>query len=104
VVQSKIEFKAGKATIAEDSQTVIEELATFLNENADIKSLRIEVHSDAGNRRKSKRLAKKRAKAIRTALTKKGVKKRRLKYKGLARKSDDGEDGDKIVFKILKRR
>ena len=103
-IQGKIEFEAGNATLTAESQTILDEVAKVMNDNTDIRRVRIDVQTDAGSRRASKKLAKKRARALRKYLTQQGVKKRRIKAKGSSKKGSDDLEGDVISFKIVKRR
>jgi OOP family OmpA-OmpF porin len=78
-----IHFDAGKATIQPDSEKILTEIATLLQQNADLK-LRVEGHTDnQGNPAANQALSEKRAQAVVVWLTAHSVPSGRLSAKGL---------------------
>lgn len=78
-----IEFDTGKATVKPESEKVLQEIVTLLENNADWK-MTVEGHTDnVGKPATNKKLSEQRAAAVVTWLSKKGIEKKRLTAKGL---------------------
>ncbi len=83
VIMQKVHFKTGSAKIMMDSYELLKEVAQVLNQNPQIKKIRIEGHTDSrGSRRFNMRLSKRRAKSVMKFLVKAGVDPNRLEYAG----------------------
>lgn len=82
LVLDPIFFATGKALILDESYAIIDSLADYLKEHVDMK-VSIEGHTDdKGSAKVNRKLSKKRAEAVRDALTSRGVEKARLKTEG----------------------
>jgi len=84
VIREKIQFDYNKATIKPESNDLLAEIAKVMNENPQIKKIRIEGHaSSEGNHDYNVKLSRNRAKAVLDHLVKKGkVDKKRLESEG----------------------
>ncbi|HEY7406127.1 MAG TPA: OmpA family protein [Candidatus Angelobacter sp.] len=77
-----IHFDTGKATIQPDSENVLDQIVKLLQQSSDLK-LRVEGHTDnQGNAAANQTLSEKRAQAVVTWLTSKGISASRLAAKG----------------------
>ena len=99
VIHEKIQFDFNKATIRKESDDLLAEIAKVINENQQIKLIRIEGHaSNEGSDAYNLDLSERRAGSVRKHLTKKGkVDKDRLVSKGYGEsqpiESNDTETG-----------
>ncbi len=92
-------FHFSKTTLTKEAKAEIENILTYLKENKDV-SMEIVGYTDSEGKNKfNTELSKKRAKAIKALLVKKGISAKRLKTKGLgeknpvaSNKNDDGTD------------
>jgi outer membrane protein OmpA-like peptidoglycan-associated protein len=84
VIREKIQFDYNKATIKPESDSLLAEIAKVMNENPQVKKIRIEGHaSSEGGHDYNVKLSKNRAKAVLDHLVKKGkVDKKRLESDG----------------------
>jgi OmpA-OmpF porin, OOP family len=77
-----IHFETGKATILQDSESVLTEIAKMLQQNPDVK-VSVEGHTDnVGSGTSNQALSEKRAQAVVAWLTSHGIDASRLKAKG----------------------
>lgn len=82
-----INFDVGKSVIRPESFTIINKIATFMKEHPDV-SFRIDGHTDSdGSEESNQKLSEDRAKAIRLALIKFGIRENRLDTKGFGESS-----------------
>lgn len=73
-INEKIQFEYNKATIKEESFSLMNEIADVIQKNPHIKKIAIEGHASAeGNKQYNKTLSDKRAKAVMKYLTEKGI-------------------------------
>ncbi len=99
VIHEKIQFDFNKATIRSESDSLLAEIAKVINENPQIKLIRVEGHaSSEGSDAYNLDLSERRAASVRKHLTKKGnVEKGRLVSKGYGEtqpiESNDTESG-----------
>jgi len=78
-----INFETSKAEILPESMAIVDQIATMLKENADLR-ISVEGHTDnTGNAASNQVLSEKRASAVGNALISKGIEKTRLATKGL---------------------
>jgi outer membrane protein OmpA-like peptidoglycan-associated protein len=83
VVNGRVHFQTGNATLATDSSALLDEVAAAFTQNADIDFVVIEGHTDSvGDPEKNRQLSEARARAVVDALVKRGVAPGRLKAKG----------------------
>ncbi len=83
IITQKIYFRKGSDRILKKSKKVVKAVADILKEHKEILKVSVEGHtSTEGSAKGNKRLSKKRAKAIVRYLTKRGISKKRLEYKG----------------------
>ena len=81
-ISDRIQFSIRSANLLDDSENVLDEVVTVLEERPDIM---IEIHGytdTSGNARRNKRLSARRAKAVRRYLVDQGVDERRLHASG----------------------
>ena len=84
IVLNNIYFETGKAILTTKSNTELDKLVTFLQENADIK-VEISGHTDnVGTLIANTKLSENRAKAVVTYLVKHGIPQEQMVYKGYA--------------------
>lgn len=84
IVLNNIYFETGKAILTAKSNTELDKLVTFLQENADIK-VEISGHTDnVGTLVANTKLSENRAKAVVTYLIKHGIPQEQMVYKGYA--------------------
>ena len=73
-IREKVFFDTGKATIQASSNQLLDDVAEIMKENADIKKIRVEGHTDkVGNAATNRKLSDARAKAVVAYLVAKGV-------------------------------
>ena len=80
-IPGTIEFDTGKATFkaGSDSEKVVDQLKTFLDQNPRVTKLRVEGHTDnVGTPADNVKLSGERALTIKTGLVKRGIPKERL--------------------------
>jgi outer membrane protein OmpA-like peptidoglycan-associated protein len=83
-LKEKVFFETGKTAVRAESFGLLDDVATALKENADVKKVVIEGHTDdRGAKTANQRLSKGRAEAVRAYLVKKGVEPGRLEAKGV---------------------
>ncbi len=88
-----INFDTGKATIKPDSENVLQQILTLLQQNAGLK-LRVEGHTDnQGNAAANQALSEKRAQAVVAWLTGKGISASRLTAKGFGASKPVADNG-----------
>lgn len=109
-INDKILFDTAKATIKEESFGLLDEIASVIKENPQIKKISIEGHTDSqGKSGYNKKLSKNRAKSVMKYLTDHGIEEGRLEYKGLGEdkpiadnETDEGrEKNRRVEFVIL---
>jgi MYXO-CTERM domain-containing protein len=110
VIHEKIQFEHDQARILEVSFGLLDEVASVIQKNGQIRRIQIEGHASAeGNEHHNRRLSESRAKAVMEHLIKKGVAKERLLAKGfgsskpLASNDDEAgrEKNRRVEFNIL---
>ena len=78
-ITEKIYFDFNKSTIKSESFSILDDVASVLKENPQVKKVRIEGHTDAvGSDSYNQALSEKRAQAVKDYLTQKGVSESRL--------------------------
>lgn len=84
IIREKVQFDFNKATIKPESDDLLAEVAKVINDNQQIKKIRVEGHaSSEGDHGYNVKLSKSRAKAVLDHLVKKGkVDKKRLESEG----------------------
>jgi outer membrane protein OmpA-like peptidoglycan-associated protein len=83
LIQTQVRFLTGKPTIASESEFLLAQLASAIASHPEIRSLRVEGHTDANGREESNvKLSQDRADAVRKALIARGVAAQRLSAKG----------------------
>ncbi len=92
-----INFDTGKSTIKNESQNIVDELYTMLNDNPSLKII-IEGHTDnVGNAASNKTLSEQRAASVKKSLVSKGITTDRIKTVGYGREKpvadNSTEDG-----------
>lgn len=114
-INEKVFFEFDKSKIQERSFSLLDEVAKVMNENPQVKKVRVEGHASlekdtAATRRYNKQLSELRAKAVMEYLTKKGgVDEGRLESKGYGNEkplaSNDTDEGReknrRVEFTIL---
>lgn len=84
IVIGKVQFGTGSAEIDKNSEPLLDQIAQALEGNASVKKLRIEGHTDnTGDDTTNEKLSEERAKAVKAALTKRGVDGDRLETAGI---------------------
>jgi len=84
LIIGKVQFQSGSAEIDKNSEQLLDQIAQALEGNSSVKKLRIEGHTDnVGDDTGNQKLSDARAKAVRDALTKRGVDGDRLETAGL---------------------
>lgn len=104
ITLKNIYFENGNAILKSESYPMLEELATFLNEN---KSLSLEIigHTDnVGNASQNLVLSKERAKSVIDFLVEKGIEKTRLKANGYGQEKPIASNDDEKEGRELNRR
>ena len=87
-----INFDTGKSTIKSESQNIVDELYTLLNENAALKIM-IEGYTDnAGRKEANQVLSEQRAESLKKALTDKGITDDRIKTVGYGQENPIGNN------------
>jgi outer membrane protein OmpA-like peptidoglycan-associated protein len=113
VILQKVYFDSDSATIKSQSYAVLNAVADTVVKHPDITLLRIDGHTDdSGNAKRNRKLSRKRALAVATYLSKRGVASSRMKAAGFGEsrplmdgKSDEARSRNRRVeFKILERR
>ena len=85
-IRGKIVFDVASADLLPKNARLLELLAKLLNENAQIKHVQVEGHTDAtGDEAFNQQLSLQRAETVAIALVQRGVKAERLTTKGLGR-------------------
>ncbi|HEX5661622.1 MAG TPA: OmpA family protein [Polyangiales bacterium] len=83
-IHGKIVFALGSAQLAPQNGTLLELLASLINDNDGIKHVLVEGHTDTtGEESFNKQLSLERAQTVVAALTERGVKSERLSAKGM---------------------
>jgi outer membrane protein OmpA-like peptidoglycan-associated protein len=83
VIGDKVYFNTGQATLQRRSNILLDEIARIVKDHPDVPKVVIEGHTDSTGRYESNiRLSERRAEAVRTYLTKKGVPADRLEARG----------------------
>lgn len=112
VILQKVEFDFDRATIKTVSDSLLDEVAKILNENADIRLVEVQGHTDSkGNAFYNQSLSQRRADAVRQALVKRGVEAGRMRTKGYGAKKPIADNGTeegratnrRVQFVIIKR-
>ena len=104
ITLKNIYYENGNSVLKTESYQMLEELATFLNQNKSI-SLEIIGHTDnIGNASQNRILSKERAKSIIDFLVNKGVEKTRLKANGYGQERPIASNDDEIEGRELNRR
>jgi OmpA-OmpF porin, OOP family len=108
-----VQFASGSDVLLPESEKLLDEVASALNDHPEILRVRIEGHTDArAGTRYNKKLSRFRARAVRKYLIAKGVKPGRLIGRGYgetkpldSNKTREGRyKNRRVEFKILKRR
>jgi OmpA-OmpF porin, OOP family len=82
-IREQVKFKTDSAVILKESNYILVSLVKILDENPEIKKLRVEGHTDTqGKPKHNKKLSQKRAASVMKWLIKHGVKKKRLTSAG----------------------
>jgi len=111
VIQDKVMFETGSATILEQSHGLLHEVAAMLSDNPQIELMDVEGHTDAkGGASMNKKLSKERARSVVEFLAKSGVAKSRLQAKGYGlerpiadNETEEGrEQNRRVEFNIVK--
>lgn len=105
VITEKIQFDFNKATIKPESHGLLDELVSVIKENAFIKKISIEGHTDAdGGDKYNLKLSDGRAKAVMAYFTEHGIDPSRLTAKGFGEtkpigdnKTDEGKEQNRRV-------
>ena len=109
-IRGKIVFDVASAELLPRNAKLLESLAKLLNENAQIKRIQIEGHTDTtGDEAFNKQLSLERAQTVGKALIQRGVKSERLVTVGLGRTvpraSNDSPEGRarnrRVEFRVL---
>ncbi|MDD9934196.1 MAG: OmpA family protein [Myxococcales bacterium] len=109
MIRDKILFESGKSTIREESHGLLDEIAGVLRDNAHIREVSIEGHTDAdGNDKYNQKLSDGRAGAVRAYLEGKGIEAGRLTSKGFGEskpiadnETDEGKEKNRRVEFII---
>ncbi len=113
VINDRVEFATGKATIRPVSNSLLDAIATIFKQHPNIQLVEIQGHTDdRGAAATNMFLSRSRARAVRRALVKRGVSARRLTAKGygeskpIAKNDTDAgrQQNRRVQFKILKRK
>ena len=84
IVIGKVQFESGSSAIDKNSEPLLDQIAQALEGNSQVKKLRIEGHTDnVGDDSTNQKLSEARAKAVKDALTKRGVDGDRLDTAGV---------------------
>jgi OOP family OmpA-OmpF porin len=105
VITEKIQFDFNKATIKPESHGLLDELVSVIKENAFIKKISIEGHTDSdGGDKYNMKLSDGRAKAVMAYFTEHGIDASRLTAKGFGEtkpigdnKTDEGKEQNRRV-------
>ena len=82
-IHGEVHFESGRAVIGSESFPLLNEVAALLNAHPEVKSVRVEGHTDdRGGAAANMKLSKDRAAAVRTYLVKQGVSDARLTSEG----------------------
>jgi len=82
-IKDKVYFRSGSSRILRKSFNLLNQVALTLKAHSEIKVIEIQGYTDdRGKARKNRRISKKRAKAVRSYLIRKGVSKKRLRAQG----------------------
>lgn len=111
-IRQQVQFQTGEAVLLEESKGLLDEVARLIQDNPQIKKVRVEGHTDSvGGRKFNKRLSRARAQAVRAYLVAQGVAPERLVARGYGMSkplaSNDTEEGRaenrRVAFTILER-
>jgi outer membrane protein OmpA-like peptidoglycan-associated protein len=109
-ITEKVMFDTGKATIKAESNELLNDVADVMEENASIKKVRIEGHTDSdGTNKFNKKLSQDRADSVMAFLVDAGIDKDRMEAVGYGEEKpisdNDTEDGKeknrRVEFNIL---
>lgn len=95
-VKDAITFADGTATLTDDSQIALLEVAKFLDGHSELSRIQISVRTDA-TKKKAQKLSDAQAKAVKDFLISKGIDKKRLVTKGF------GKGDAAVVLTVLAR-
>jgi len=111
-ILEKVQFATGSADLADESTSLLDEVAATLKKTPEIKKVRVEGHTDnTGGAAMNKGLSQRRAESVRAYLIKQGVDAGRLTAKGYGQSkpiagndTDEGKEKNRRVeFTILSR-
>lgn len=112
-LNEKVQFEFAKATLLPASKTLLDQVATVLNEHPEIEKVRIEGHTDnEASDAYNLRLSNNRAAAVRNYLMSKGVAGKRMESKGFGETKpiadnttpEGRETNRRVEIRILKRK
>lgn len=112
VILQRVEFATGEAVLAPSSVTVLEQVAKVMQEHPEIARVGVDGHTDrVGSERKNIALSQRRALAVVTWLTDRGVDARRLEARGFGPRQPIADNGTeagrqqnrRVEFNILRR-
>jgi outer membrane protein OmpA-like peptidoglycan-associated protein len=90
-IVGRVQFRRGSTEIDQNSEQLIDQIAQALQDNPQVKKLRIEGHTDnTGGTAANQRLSEQRAGSVKRALVKRGVNGARLDPRGLGEKKSLG--------------
>ena len=112
VISQQVQFQVDKSIIKKESDELLDGIAKVLKDHPEILKVEVQGHTDAtGNKQRNKVLSNSRAEAVKRALTKRGVKDKRLIAKGYGQEkpiADNDTDAGKaknrrVQFVILEK-
>ncbi len=109
IILQQVQFDFGKATIRKESDELLNEVASVLKDHPEITKMEVQGHTDnKGSKQLNAKLSDDRAKAVREALTARGIEAGRLTSKGYGfdkpiadNKTDDGRQKNRRVQFIV---